>query len=562
MGAKGDVELKRFWLVPLAAISAWFAFSYAAIRPLADAPVVDSWIYADAARWLAATGSVRFAGYTEAMPVGQVAYGAAWAWLFGSSDASLDLSVMMMAILGGWLFWCLAKRCGANRWQALLATGLLVCNPCYVFLSFSFMTEIPFVTLMVAAYLAYANADGDHETRWYWASALLGVAAFSIRPFGAAAILGCAGASMLDVSSGRPRMRSGAFCLRIVAPFAVGIAACGAIWIWLTVIRTPPWDLANRGGDFAHLLDVPVSGYLRAGLFSPALYLGLVLAPLAIWQTRSRGRWLDTALIGLAIATGTIFLMRLEPHPSATPALTCFGGWRDAFGLYGGAEHFAWDGPWQWLVIAAGSIGAAGLVVAMAHVAQLMSRAIAAVLLGAAAYWVGTIPLWFFNDRYDLLLVPAGCLLVALAPLPRPRIAMAAGCVMVAAMGLLSLGGVYSHQRGLAELVAARDALIRSGIPRERIDAGYPLNGEDLYRYAACGADDEAREAGIPMITAGGLSEFTLSRTRHRGARVLRRLSFPGPFGFGEREIYLLRKLPDHPTIHLKTASHPQQKHT
>lgn len=549
--------MKRFWLVSLAIIAAWFGLAYAAVRPLADAPVVDSWIYAEAARWFAVTGSIRFAGYTEAMPVGQVAYGAAWGRLFGASDASLDVSVMALAILGGWLFWCLARRCGANQWQALLATGLLVCNPCYMFLGFSFMTEIPFVTLMVGAYLAYANADGAHETRWLWASALLGVAAFTIRPFGAAAILGCAGASMLDMSGGRARVRADLAYLRILAPFAVGLIACAAIWIWLTVIRTPPWDLANRNGDFALLFDVPFAGYLRAGLLSPAIYLGLVLAPLAVWQIRSRGRWFDTALIGLAIAATAIFLIRLDPHPSATPALTCFGGWRDALGLHGGAENFSWDGPWQWVVIAAGSLGAAGLIVAMRNVAQHLHRATVAVLLGAAVYWVGTIPLWFFNDRYDLVLVPAGCLLVALAPLPRPRITMAAGCAMVAAMGLLSLGGVYSHQRGLAALVAARDTLERQGVPRDKIDAGYPLNGEDLYRYSACGADTEAEEKGIPMLTAGGLSDYTLSEVPAPGAKVVRRLSWPGPFGIGEREIYLLHKMPGGTEHHLRTASRP-----
>lgn len=552
--------MKRFGLVSFLVIAGWFALAYAAVRPLADAPVVDSWIYAEAARWFAATNSIRFAGYTEAMPIGQVAYGAAWGRIFGSSDASLDLSVIVLAVLGGWLFCCLARRCGANQWQALLATGLLVCNPCYTFLSFSFMSEIPFLALMMGAYLAYARADGEREIGWLWLSALLGVAAFTIRPFGAAAILGCVGATLLwfkrkPLADYAPRSY-----VRALAPFAAGLIACAGIWIWLTVLRTLPWDLKNRGADFALLLEVPFAGYLRAGFFAPAIYLGLVLSPLALWQARSRGRWFDTALIALAIGATTLFLIRLDPHPSATPALTCFGGWRDGLGLYGMAEYFAWDGPWQWVVLAAGSLGAAGLIVALMRITGRLNRPTAAVLLGSGIYWAGTIPLWFFNDRYYLVLVPAGCLLVALAPLPRPRPAMAAGCLMVAMMGVLSVGGVYAHQRGLAMMVAARDALERQGVPRDKIDAGYPLNGEDLYRYSACGADTEAEEAGIPMLTAGGLSEYSLSEILVPGATVLRRFSWPGPFGIGEREIYLLRTVPSHPRPHLRTASRPHRR--
>src|SRR5271155_1633304 len=70
--------------------------------------------------------------------------------------------------LCGVMFHALAIKCGAPRWQALAATGLLICNPCFTFLSFSFMTEIPFLTAMVAAHLAFAKAEGPREQLWLW----------------------------------------------------------------------------------------------------------------------------------------------------------------------------------------------------------------------------------------------------------------------------------------------------------------------------------------------------------------------------------------------------------
>jgi len=38
-------------------------------------------------------------------------------------------------------------------------------------------------------------------------------------------------------------------------------------------------------------------------------------------------------------------------------------------------------------------------------------------VIAAAAYWAVTIPLWFYNDRYYLVMVPAVAIVLAVAPL-------------------------------------------------------------------------------------------------------------------------------------------------
>src|SRR5271168_1228305 len=80
-----------------AMVLGWYLLVYLIVRPLADAPVVDSWVYSHAVDIFTHTGSIRFAGYSQATPALQVLYGAGWSRLFGASPASLDLSV---AILG------------------------------------------------------------------------------------------------------------------------------------------------------------------------------------------------------------------------------------------------------------------------------------------------------------------------------------------------------------------------------------------------------------------------------------------------------------------------------
>jgi len=534
--------MRRAGWAAAAVVVGWYVFALAILHPLTDAPVVDSWLYGSAVRRFIRTGEIRFAGFTQVMPIAQVIYGAVWSRAFGANSVSLELSVVTLAVLCGVMFHALAIKCGASRWQALAATGLLICNPCFTFLSFSFMTEIPFLTMLVAAHLAFARAGGRREDLWLWTAAALAVIAFMIRPFGAMAIAGCAGA-MLLYGAGRPATRrlDRARWLKMMAPFGVALAVCTGLWVWLTVLGPKPWDLQLDENHFYYLSRVPLASYLRAGVLGPALYLGMVLSPLAILQLTTP-RWRRVAIGGAGILAAALILMWMDNRLPVTPECSCFGGWRNVLILRGDSNRFSWDGNWQYAFLTLASLGAAGLIVAFAEILRTISRAAAAIVIAAIIYWAATIPLWFYNDRYYLVMVPAGAIVLALAPLPRSRMLKAAGLGMTLAMGLMSLGGTYAYQRGMAVILATRNELEREGVPRSAIDAGYTLNGEDLYRYPKHGIETMKLEAGIPMITSAKVDEYTLASKPIAGTQVVRRLKWPGPFGLGHRYFYLVRK--------------------
>jgi hypothetical protein len=522
-------------------VTGWYVFALAILHPLTDAPVVDSWLYAAAVRRFLRTGEIRFAGYTQAMPIVQVLYGAAWGRVFGANAVSLEISTMLVALACGIMFHALARRCGARRWQALAATGLLICNPCFTFLSFSFMTDVPFLALLIATHLAFAEATGPRGKLWLWIAAALAVIGFMIRPFAAMAIAGCAGAILIYDGLPSRRRVSLARLITMLAPFAIALAACAIVWIWLTVVRPKPWFLQLDEDQLTYIFLVPPALYLRAGVLGPLLYLGTMLAPLALLQLATP-RWRRATMIGGAIFCSALLLMHLDHSLPVTPEYSCFGGWHNVLLLRGLPNRFFWESGWQYIFIALGSLGAAGLITAFATIFMRMRRATAAVVIAAAIYWLVTIPLWFYNDRYYLVLVPAGALVLALAPLPRMRLVKFAACAMTFAMGLIALGGTYSYQRGLGVILAARNALEREGVPRAAIDAGYSLNGEDLYRYPKHGIETMKLEAGIPMITSPKVDEYTIASDAIPGAEIVRRFKAPGPFGLGHRYFYLVRK--------------------
>ncbi len=525
-----------------AAIAAWYALVWLLVRPLANAPVLDSWLYAASARYFAHTGLIRFAGYTDAMPVAQIVLGGMWSNLFGASYRSLDLSLAMVGAATALMFFLLALRCGARRGEAAIATALIVCNPCFLFLSFSFMTDVPFIAMMVAALLAFSYFEPRHGVAWLWTAAALTVGAFLVRPFGGAVAAGCAGAILLFDFHPADAHRADWRRLGVeIAPFAAAAAVCAVIWYWLTILRAPPWDLLSREHAFTEFLDVAPGIYMLGGVLGPALNLGVLLSPLAILQWR-RERWRE----GVTFSSATFFVtwMLVRAHPAVNqPEFSCFGGWRNALVLRGLPTRFYWTGWERWVAVAWGSVGAAGIFFAAREVVARMSRGAAAVVLTAIVYWLAMQPLWFFADRYYLVLVPAGALMLAMAPLPAMPKARLAALAMTLVMGAVAVVGVYDYQRGMAAVVSARDWLLERGVARRAIDAGYPLNGDDLYRYPRLGIDTRRMEAGIPMITSARTDAYTIAVEPIVGTKIIRRYRWPGPFGFGTREIYLLKRI-------------------
>jgi hypothetical protein len=534
--------------VAAGAIAGWYGLVWLLVRPLTNAPVADSWLYAASARYLAHTGKLRFAGYTDAMPVAQIIFGAGWSAIFGASYASFDLSVAVAGAGTALMFYLLALRCGAERWQAGLATALIVCNPCYLFLSFSFMTEIPFLALMLAALLAFSQSGGARSGVWLWLAAALTVGAFMVRPFGGAIAAGCAAAIVLfDFNPAEPRAADWRRLAHEIAPFAAAVAACAGVWYWLTISRTPPWDLMSRERAFSEIFDVAPGIYMMGGVLGPALNLGVLLSPLAILQWR-RERWRECAIFAAAMFLTTYVLVRAHPG-TPEPEFSCFGGWRNALLLRGLPPRFYWTGWQRWIAVAWGSIGAAGIFIATRDGTARLRRNTSAVVLTAIVYWIAMQPLWLFADRYDLVLLPAAALILALAPLPEPRAdrtvarARIAAAAMIFVMGAVAVVGVYDYQRGMAAVVHARNWLLERGVPRRAIDAGYPLNGQDLYRYPRLGVETPRMEAGIPMITSGRTDEYTIAVEPLVGTRIVKRFRWPGPLGFGSRDIYVLKRI-------------------
>ena len=513
-----------------AIIALWYGAVYSLTRPLTGAPVGDSWVYEHAVTHFSRTGEIQFAGFTQAMPVAQVLYGVVWSRLFGAASQSLDLSIALLGLIGGLLFYALARKCGAGAWLSALATALLICNPCYLFLSFSFMTEVPFLVALLASYLAFAYAINSLRQRWLWLAGAAAAVGFAIRPFAAATIAAEAAALLVAGKDQNGSKRSSK--LGALPPLLAASIVCALFWIWVTILRHKPWML--RYHEYllqTYFMAMPVRFYLERGVLEPAIYLGAVLSPLAMLHAIRQ--WHRSIIITLFLISSSIILLRFghEPVWNLT-RFGCFGGSYGALVLSGAPQHDV-SAKFAWILLILGAVGFSGICSAGWQAIRNSNPVVLALLLAGAAYWIAMPLLWFFSDRYDVVLLPAACLPLAIVPLRR-RLAATVGGLMTAALAAISVGGLVSYHRSMQRIVTQTEALQRQGIPRQQIDAGYSLNGRDLYVYPAEGNAPGARAANPAdrRFNYFALRDLNLTYTQYRSLAEVLRLR---PFGFRQQ---------------------------
>jgi hypothetical protein len=114
------------------------------VPPAGNFPVNDDWNHAGAVRALVEDGRLEIGPTTSATLVLQALWGAGFARLFGFSFETLRLATLVLAALAlvGFAL-LLSELFGARR--AVLGALLLLFNPLFVNLSYSFMTDVPFL---------------------------------------------------------------------------------------------------------------------------------------------------------------------------------------------------------------------------------------------------------------------------------------------------------------------------------------------------------------------------------------------------------------------------------
>jgi hypothetical protein len=250
----------------------------ALISPVGEFPLNDDWIYTKTVQHLLETGHYQAHPYLNATLILQAYWGALFCKLFGFTFTTLRCSTLALSCINAWAVARCGLSLGLSRPWSLLCGTVVMTQPLMLGLSYSFMTDIPFLTLATLAGLCFLKALKGLSTPLVLLGSVLGVGSFFVRQFGL--LIPLAFVITLGILQFRQRIRPRAeIWLAILSPWV--IAAC-LYWFFAPNLQSETPILESTGDRlWVVLLDsiryLPVS---LTGFGALVLPLGLV----QIWQ--------------------------------------------------------------------------------------------------------------------------------------------------------------------------------------------------------------------------------------------------------------------------------------
>jgi len=147
--------LLRGDVAAIAAILLAFALALILMPIRRDFAYVDDWVFARTVEKIVGGQGFVQPDLGQMTLVSHAYWGALFAWLFGMNFTTLTAANMALALLAALTFYAILRRLDFTPGLSLLGTSLLVLNPFFVTLSYSFMTEISFLALMLVSSLFY-----------------------------------------------------------------------------------------------------------------------------------------------------------------------------------------------------------------------------------------------------------------------------------------------------------------------------------------------------------------------------------------------------------------------
>ena len=445
-----------------------------------DFPLADDWSYAYTTRALCQAGRFDLLPWSGSSLILQAAYGALLCKAFGLSFVALRISTLAMAALGTLGFAMLLRTARVQGRLAGLALVLFAFNPLYLNLSFTFMTDVPFVALMVWAAYFYTKGLGEDRTGTLLAGSLACAASILVRQHGIFVAVAAFFACLLF-----PRTPMRRRTRQAVTAVALPSITLIAVLAWMFWWRTPPAGAANRAAEALGLSAVELAD---VG-FRSLVYLGLFALPLSATLARPAMRNRPTtvvlALTVLGTCAGFLYLRQQALMPYLRNVLYDFGlgPWtlRDVFFLgepAPGHIGLALELPLTVLSIASAAV-LAGIWVE--HLSRLRDPREGFLIVALIFMAAGTLlQAHLFLDRHLLPLLPL--LLAGVATSHRARRPGPISIVLAACLAWYSVAGTHDYLAWNRARWHLLEQLEDQGITAERIDGGVEYNA---WRLAA-----------------------------------------------------------------------------
>ena len=454
---------------------AWWVVSILAVNPLGEFPLNDDFAYAKSVWHLFEQGELTLHTWTAATLVGQVLWGALFCQLFGLSFFALRLSTLAAGLLGVIALYRIGRLLFPDNKPGVLAALLLLFNPMYFSLSFTFMTDVPFITAVL--WTIYFFTKYLKQPGWwpFMMAVFFSLSATLIRQPGILPPVVFGMAILLKYSKAR--------ALLGFVPFVISLAA----------LMIHSEKLAGGANSISILFsELHVQQFIDR-VSSISLYMGLFLFPLVLlfWKQVIRQtlriRWLA---IPVVLVVGLLAIISVR-YPEGNILYNLGLGpkvMKDTVWLYNIHPQLP-PALYVWVIKGLSLAGVAGLLVLLwqkviavvKHGFSLFSTFSVLSRLSIAVIWLGYAAFLILNphffDRYTLPLVALGVLLIIPKGFQWNRGSSWVFGVAMAVAALFSIAATHDYLSWNRARWTALDYLTEEkGIAPGQIDGGFEFN--------------------------------------------------------------------------------------
>jgi hypothetical protein len=501
------------------------------LRPFQNTPFVDDWVYAWPVEHLLKMQELKILDYSGAINLPQVLWGALFTLPGGFSFTALRISTFVLATASLCALYLVLRELDVSRASTRLAVAVLAVYPIFFILSFTFMTDVPFIACFIVASLALVLALRRQSTAWLVAAAIFIALSIGMRFVGVAAGIAFAMVLLFHAGSwGRRR----AWLALIPPAFTV------LLIVWQHNHAVSPANMTSVLNSPAYRLEalqyalplLPMMTLTALGFLSGAV--GIALLPLTVTML-NRDNVLRAAVI-LAIMCVGFFLGARANLDYALPLSR--GMWTldelgAAMSMVPGFVSL--DAP-QWVYWSLGVLGWASTSVLLTVLFRRPST-MEWFFVWSVAFGIGmVVVLWLFHDRYALpLIVP----LLVLAAMATQRKRLLWSAPVVALFAAMSVVGTRDHLSYNAALFSALEQVRELGAAASEINGGYVINGWYQYAHPENAPRDRLGTPQIPLVNAHNRLRFELSNSRPPGVKVLATVRYDRWIG-RSGELYIL----------------------
>jgi hypothetical protein len=264
--------LRRNW--PLFASLFAYLLCIIAVNPTGNFPLNDDWSYSRTAIFFGSGKGLNVDAWSAPSLIGQAIYGGLLTKFSSKSFLTLRLSTLVLSGFTAILLWGTVRRLNVRKTIASLFLVAWIFNPLQFSLSFTYMTEIPFIFFIaLALYLRVRHVENGKIGVLAMCAASLGYA-YLIRQTALFFILGLLCSLLLDTTRDiKTRARQSIIAAVISGIF---IAAYYA------------WTIASGGATAAvskkfELLDYLTARQIIGNGYGMLFYLGCMLAPTCVF---------------------------------------------------------------------------------------------------------------------------------------------------------------------------------------------------------------------------------------------------------------------------------------